>query len=1761
MSVLTAITVAAAMVPTAAMMSPAQAAPVGAGFNLNAGDLRFILKQIKLSEHHADVFNASSPCAGLIGPGPNQIPEGGNTRELPWGLRTVDGSCNNLMPGQSKYGSADQTFPRRVASSYMDAENWDPDGPGPAPAGPTSFQQVTGDVADSRPRTISNLIVDQTTDNPAAVTAAGPEAEVDEDSGALSIPNVAPDTGLSAPYNSVFTLFGQFFDHGLDLVGKGGNGTVYIPVRPGDELFVPGSPTNFMALSRATLEPGTRESKNLTTPFVDQNQTYTSHPAHQVFLREYALAAGKPLPTGQLIEGSAGGQATWKDLKDQARDLLGIQLRDTDVLNVPLLATDPYGNFIPDPATGFPQIVTPAGMRSGTPTAPVATTNAVRTGHAFLDDIAHHAQPRGDRNPSNGPGPVEDLDPDPSPGTTDDGIFSTYDDEMLDAHFVAGDGRVNENIGLTAIHHVFHSEHNRLAGAQTLPGSIKNVLVNEDPTMVSQWKLPDGSWNGERIFQAAKFVTEMEYQHLAFEEFARKVQPMVNVFGEGGTGYNTGINPAVKAEFAHAVYRFGHSMLTETVARRNVGGSGNNTALLDAFLHPQAFTDGGPAGQLNADAAAGSIFRGMSRQVGNEIDEFVTPALRSNLLGLPLDLAAINMARARETGVPSLNAARRVFYAESNNSQVRPYESWADFSFSLRNRESLVNFVAAYGTHSSITGAASVAAKRDAATAIVYGAEGPDGVLADIATTPADESADNPTAPAPDDALDFLNSTEGTPWANSANGVTVTGLDQVDLWMGGLAEKQMVFGGLLGSTFNYVFELQMEDLQFGDRFYYLSRTAGLNLLTQLEGNSFAEMVQRNTDVEGLPADAFSRPDYIFNMSQLGASGPIPDDPSTGDSENPVVESDRSSEPGMHLNRTGAHLRYTGPAHVVFNGTAGADRMWASEGDDTIRGNDGDDWMQGGDGVDSLIGGLGDDIMNDLFGDDTLKGGDGNDALSSGQGFGGDLNQGGRGKDFIVDGNDLTEAFAGPGDDFVLGGDDIDTVFGDDGDDWIEGGAGPFNLLQGDNGNPFQDDPNGGHDVIDGDGGEQDFDSEGGDDIMRLGPGIQRAEGMLGFDWVTHQGDPQAGDSDMLFTGLLPPTVGTLRDRFDLVEGLSGWNRDDVLRGDSGIPAELAGAFNPEGQRLTQAGINRINGLAGLLPAGTTSLTDGNIIVGGGGSDTMEGRGGDDVIDGDAWLEAKLRIPDLSAAAAPGDTILVDGMRSTALVEGGVEKSLEQLVFAGRINPGDISIVRRIRPGAPGADSDTAVFSDIRVNYDCQVDDGPSEPCTAMTDAEMAAGGTTTITHVTVPPDEEPEEDEPDDGVRNDGIDTLTNVEHLVFADTLPPGAPVIGPATAGNSSATVTWQAPIIRPAAVTDYFIQVVRAADSAEVGGPRRVAGNTRTTVINNLANGTAYRFKVRARNAAGDGPYSTLSNAVTPGATVPGAPTISAVEPGNQRVTVNWADADDGGGNITRYQVRVTNAAGGQIGDLRNASATANRLTVTGLRNGTTYWFQVRATNNLGNGPFSAESPGTPGALPSAPRIGTASPRSTAALVTWRAPLNNGGLGINDYRIRVVNPAGNQVGQLRTVNATTTSARVGRLVDGRAYRFQVVAINEMGSSSYSALSNRVVPGTRPNKPVIRRASPGPRGGGLTATARWAAPRAVTLPRLTGYTVVAMRMQSRATNATVLRRFRSGVLRPGRTQRKFVLPGGVYRFRVVAWNSIGRSQPSAPSRPVRAR
>ena len=82
---------------------------------------------------------------------------------------------------------------------------------------------------------------------------------------------------------------------------------MFVPLQPDDPLYVAGSHTNFMVLTRATVSAGPDgvmgtaddvRPVNTTTSFVDQNQTYTSHPSHQVFLRQYALdaTAGRSRP-------------------------------------------------------------------------------------------------------------------------------------------------------------------------------------------------------------------------------------------------------------------------------------------------------------------------------------------------------------------------------------------------------------------------------------------------------------------------------------------------------------------------------------------------------------------------------------------------------------------------------------------------------------------------------------------------------------------------------------------------------------------------------------------------------------------------------------------------------------------------------------------------------------------------------------------------------------------------------------------------------------------------------------------------------------------------------------------------------------------------------------------------------------------------------------------------------------------------------------------------------------------------------------------------------------------------------------------------------------------------------------------------------------------------------------------------------------------------------------------------------------------------
>ena len=91
-------------------------------------DLEFILDQIFIAEAHA----RGEPLDGVVA-----------DPTLPFGLRTVDGTYNNLVPGQNGFGAADRTFPRMLDLDFRDVEDLpDLDGPGPMQSGPTSYAQL-----------------------------------------------------------------------------------------------------------------------------------------------------------------------------------------------------------------------------------------------------------------------------------------------------------------------------------------------------------------------------------------------------------------------------------------------------------------------------------------------------------------------------------------------------------------------------------------------------------------------------------------------------------------------------------------------------------------------------------------------------------------------------------------------------------------------------------------------------------------------------------------------------------------------------------------------------------------------------------------------------------------------------------------------------------------------------------------------------------------------------------------------------------------------------------------------------------------------------------------------------------------------------------------------------------------------------------------------------------------------------------------------------------------------------------------------------------------------------------------------------------------------------------------------------------------------------------------------------------------------------------------------------------------------------------
>jgi len=193
---------------------------------------------------------------------------------------------------------------------------------------------------------------------------------------------------------------------------------------------------------------------------------------------------------------------------------------------------------------------------------------------------------------------------------------------------LAGDVRANENSPLTALQTLFMREHNFWA----------DHFHSQDPTLTD-----------DDLYFRARAIVGAEIQKITYSDF------LPFLVGKHAlspyTGYNENVDPSIANVFGAAAWRFGHSLLSETVLRLDANNQSiGNVSLPGDFFQPTQITSVGIEPYL----------RGLAHQKAQEIDGLIIDGVRNFAMrnGGGFDLAALNMQRGRDHGLPRFNQVR-----------------------------------------------------------------------------------------------------------------------------------------------------------------------------------------------------------------------------------------------------------------------------------------------------------------------------------------------------------------------------------------------------------------------------------------------------------------------------------------------------------------------------------------------------------------------------------------------------------------------------------------------------------------------------------------------------------------------------------------------------------------------------------------------------------------------------------------------------------------------------------------------------------------------------------------------------------------------------------------------------------------------------------------------------------------------------------------------------------------------------------------------
>jgi titin len=244
--------------------------------------------------------------------------------------------------------------------------------------------------------------------------------------------------------------------------------------------------------------------------------------------------------------------------------------------------------------------------------------------------------------------------------------------------------------------------------------------------------------------------------------------------------------------------------------------------------------------------------------------------------------------------------------------------------------------------------------------------------------------------------------------------------------------------------------------------------------------------------------------------------------------------------------------------------------------------------------------------------------------------------------------------------------------------------------------------------------------------------------------------------------------------------------------------------------------------------------------------------------------------------------------------------------------------------------------------------------------------------------------------------------------------------------------------------------------------------------LAESTSYTYRVRAYNSAGSSAWSNLALAQTLTAIVaPAVPSnLAASANGASQITLTWQD-----NSLTETGFKVERSInGGAFTQIGTAGLNASSYIDSGLSEGTTYSYRVRATTLLIDSAYSNTASATTAvSVPGAPSNLTATASdATSIVLTWSDNSSNE-TGFDIERQDISTGLWFSIG---TVGAGITSYTDTGLAEESFYAYRVHAINSSGNSLDSNVASATtgvsLPG-RPERPSVASVS-GTSGATLT-------------------------------------------------------------------------------------